>query len=186
VSGDLPSRRLLRSARWALPALSLAAFAAAAWHLDPGLRPPGAPAPLPDEDVRGAFDAVVRFNRIYQDFYASGGVPSLLDDFPATTAVRHGVFRDLGYLVDGGYALVLDLAEADLREIAPDGPQGAQVLVYESWNYEYQRRSDRRPAFEWKGVGQGFRYRLRRQGGRWVVASWSPEDLEPPAPEPGR
>jgi hypothetical protein len=60
------------------------------------------------------------------------------------------------------------------------GPEAAEVLVFEEWNWTLQRKGDRKLVSEVRGLGQGFRYQVAREGGRWVVASWDVEDV--PAP----
>ena len=55
--------------------------------------------------------------------------------------------------------------------------------MYEEWNYVYQDRATRSPVTEVKGMGQGFRYVLERQGGSWVIQAWTPEDVATPDPE---
>lgn len=166
--------------RFAVAAIAGAiAFPLAATTLDPGLLRGGEELSLADSE---AIRAVLGdYNRIYQDFFASGGIPARLNDFPATTELRHQVFRDIGFVRDAGLVLPQDLAEAVVREIRSAGPGAAEAIVYEEWNYVYQQSADRRPVSRPKGHGQGFRYVLRRSGDRWVVTAWDLEEL--PAPE---
>lgn len=155
------------------------AFPLLATTLDPGLLRRGEElSPADSEAIRAALD---EYNRIYQDFFASGGVPARLNDFPATKELRHQVFRDIGFVRDAGLVQPQDLAEAEVREIRSAGPGAAEAIVYEEWNYVYQQSRDRRPVSRPKGLGQGFRYLLRRSGDRWVVTAWDLVEL--PAPE---
>lgn len=157
----------------------LVLFALAAAALDPALRPGSAAAPRDgmEEEIR----ATLRdYQRIYQDFFASGGVPSLLDDFPASRDVKHHVFRDLGYVRDAGLVLVQDLATATVTEVKATGPSTAEATVYEEWNYVFQRAADRVPASALKGMGQGFRYTLAREAGGWRVVGWELADVPRP------
>jgi hypothetical protein len=164
----------------AVPLASLLAFASTAALLDRARWLPARTALSPDEEAE-VLGALVDFHRVYEDFFATGGRPDLLDAVPATTAAKHQVFRDLGFVRDAGLVLVQDLARATVLEAHATGPDAAEVVVFEEWNYEFQRAADRTAVAGAKGLGQGFRYRLRREGGRWLVAGWDPEDV--PAPE---
>jgi hypothetical protein len=166
----------------AAPLVGLALFAGAARVLDPRLLPVR-PA-LPAADEAGIREAIESFNRIYQDFYASGGNPALIDEFPATRAVKHFVFRDLGFVRDAGLVQVQDLASAEVREVRAMRSGEAEALVYEEWNLILQGAGDRAPRSSIKGMGQGFRYWLRREGRRWIVTAWDLEELPAP-PERG-
>lgn len=166
--------------------VSLAAFVAFAYRVDPGLRPRGAPRALDRAAEEGILATLVAFQRLYEDFFASGGSPALLDQFPATKEVRHQVFRDLGFLREAGLVFVQDLAGATVLSVEATGPRTAEALVYEEWNYLPQQASDRAPRSRLKGMGQGFRYRLRGEGDRWIVTGWDPEDVPPPPDDGGR
>jgi len=136
------------------------------------------------DEERGAILATLRsFNAIWSDFYASGGDPSLIDAFPAVKVIKHGVFRDMGFLRDRGRIQVYDLAKMVPVEVKLVGPDRAEALVYEEWNYVIQDRATRAPVTDTAGMGQGFRYRLERVSGRWMVYAWDPEDLPPPPRE---
>jgi hypothetical protein len=143
--------------------------------LDPRPRAAGA-------DERAAvLDALGSFNAIWADFYATGGIPSMIDDFPAAKMVKHGIFRDTGWLESMDRVQVYDLARLEPLEVRfhPDG--SAEADVYEEWNYVIQEKSTRRPLTEVKGMGQGFRYRFQREGSRWIVTAWEPLDVPAPA-----
>ncbi len=155
------------------------AFAATARVLDPALL--AGRAPLSKADDVAIREAVGTFNRIYEDFYASGGQPNLIDELPATRSVKHRIFRDIGFIRDEGLVQVQDLASATVREVLPAGPGEASALVFEEWNYVLQRSADRAPKSELKGTGQWFRYRLRKDAGRWIITGWDMEDLPAPA-----
>lgn len=124
------------------------------------------------------------YNSILSDFYASGGVPSLLDEFPATKAIKHGIFRDLGYIKSAEKILVYDMAETIPVEVRITAPGQAEAVVFESWNYMYQRVADRKPLTLPKGMGHGFKYRLAREKGKWLVQGWDPVDIEEPKKKP--
>jgi hypothetical protein len=169
-----------------LAVASCLVFVAFAGVLDPGLRPSRrAAAPRPQDDAR-IRAVLASYQRIYQDFYASGGGPTMIDDFPGVAAVKHEIFRDVGFVRDAGYVLVQDLAEATVLEVRATGRDTAEAVVLEEWNYVLQKSDDRRPASKLKGLTQGFRYRLRRAGDAWLVTGWDPEDVEAPPPSKER
>jgi hypothetical protein len=159
---------------------SIVLFAAAAAGLDHSWRSPQFPAKPDPAEEPYILGALVDYQRLYQDFFTSGGKADLLNAFPANKELRHFMFSDIGYLGRSGLVMVQDLAEATVVDTSMTGPQKAEVVVYEQWNWTLQRGSDRKLVSELKGLGQGFRYRLEREGGRWLVAGWDLADV--PAP----
>src|SRR5512140_2766355 len=93
--------RLRRAARGSLPLLASAACFVAFAAMDPVLTARrAAREPLRTEDEHAILETIETANAILQDFHASGGVPTLLDEMPYSTELRHQVFRDLGLLRD--------------------------------------------------------------------------------------
>lgn len=176
-----------RAAWAAAPLASLAAFVIAVVWLDPARAATHRfPRPLEGADRDAVLETLEAARRIEADFFASGGAPALLNDYPATKALKHRVFRDIGFLRDRGLVQVQDLAEAIPVSLAWTAPDRAEALVYEEWNHLLQRAEDRAPASELKGMGGGFRYGLRRSpAGRWEIVSWEPEDVARPPGPPG-
>jgi hypothetical protein len=168
----------------ALP-LASAALLAGTTGASPAVRERLGPGELSGEDRKAIVEAVRLFDRCYQDVFSSGGGAAMIDAFPATRDVKHHVFRDVGFLRDAGLVLVQDLADFTVLDLRRTGPDAAEALVLEEWNYLYQRAEDRRPAAQVKGMGQGFRYRLRWQRDRWIVAGWAFEDVKPAAQDKG-
>jgi hypothetical protein len=168
-----------------LVAASLAAFWGVAARVDPALAGTRrGPLPLPEPE-RGEVLRVLRlYQQILADFHASGGVPTLLDDFPATKGVRHRVFREIGFLRDRGLVQVLDLADAIPISAERTSDGSVEVVLFEEWNWTLQRAADRKLLTEVKGFGQGFRYGLVRERGGWVVAWWRPEGVARPSTPP--
>lgn len=144
---------------------------------------PEARRPLTEDDRAEVLEAVRLFNAIWRDFYATGGIPTMIDAIPASKMVKHGIFRDTGFLLQNERYLVYDLARAVPLEVTSEAPDRAEVLLFEEWNYVYQERATRKPVSEVKGMGQGFRYRLARHEGRWSIQEWFPEDVPAPAAE---
>jgi hypothetical protein len=177
-----------RSLAWvALPIASCAAFWVAAAALDPALvGRPASTRPLTENERREVLAALDGARRIYADFFSSGGAPALLDEFPATASVKHRIFRDIGFLRDRGVVQVQDLAAATPLSVERTGEDSVEAVIYEEWNYILQRNSDRVSLTEDKGTASGFRYRLHRtHDRRWVISSWEPEEVAPPATRPG-
>lgn len=138
---------------------------------------------LAGDDRAEVLEAVRLFNAIWRDFYATGGIPTMIDAMPASKMVKHGIFRDTGFLLRNERYLVYDLARAVPLEVTSEAPGRAEVLLFEEWNYVYQERATRKPVSEVKGMGQGFRYRLSRHEGQWSIREWFPEDVPAPASE---
>lgn len=135
-------------------------------------------------DKDAVLAAVNAYNAILSDIYASGGAPSLLDELPATKTLRHELFRDIGFLRDADRLLVYDLAQTIPIDIKLVSARAAEAVVLEQWNYVYQRPDDRMPLTTIRGMAQGFRYGLRRVGGRWIIRTWEPVNVK--EPEQGR
>lgn len=138
---------------------------------------------LTEPERQDVLETVRLFNSIWRDFYATGGIPTMIDAMPATKMVKHGIFRDTGFLLQNERYLVYDLARAVPLEVTSDAPDRAEALLWEEWNYVYQERATRRPMAQVKGMGQGFRYGLARHDGRWAIDRWAPEDVPAPAGE---
>lgn len=118
------------------------------------------------------------YNHIITDFYASGGIHSMLDLLPATTQVKHEIFRDLGYIKSSDMILVYDLAEVKPFRIALTAPGRAEGQFYEAWNYIYQK-PDRTPITRPNGFGRGVRYQLVKGKKGWQVEDWDPDATVP-------
>lgn len=137
---------------------------------------------LPAAEKQNIVATIRSYNLILSDFYASGGVHSLLDQFPANKAVKHGIFRDLGYIKSADRILVYDHASLNPKKITLTAPGKAEALFFEEWNYMYQSIADRKPLSLPRGFGQWYRYALVREQGKWIVDGWDPVSL----PDPGK
>jgi hypothetical protein len=164
---------------------SLLLFAGTAAIFDRDRLSPARPdAPVGEEERQWILGALSDFQRVYKDFFVTAGGVAMLDACPATTEVKHRIFMDIGFLRDAGLVLVQDLAEVTVLDVRRDGADGAEVRVYEEWNYAYRRMADGSVAREVRGLGQGLRYAMRREGSRWLVAGWLPEEgARPPRDE---
>ncbi len=123
-------------------------------------------------------DAVLLYNKIFADLYASNGIPIMLNDFPANKQLRHELYQGLGFLRGGNLILVYDMADIVFKEIKRPTPMTAEVTVFEEWNYVYQKAGTRETARSIKGMGQGFKYLLSRQKSGWVVVDYAPADVK--------
>lgn len=113
--------------------------------------------------------AVVLYNRLYADLYASDGRTIRLDEFPGVKLLRHEIYRDLDYLRAKKGLLVYDMASITFLEIKMPVPSTAEVTAFEEWNYVYQDPVSREPLQPLKGMGEGFKYRMQKQDRQWVV-----------------
>lgn len=132
----------------------------------------------PEKEKGVIMEAVISYNKIYSDLYASDGVPLRLDDFPASKQLRHELFRNLGFLRDKNLILVYDMADLVFVEVKRPSPMTAEVTTYEEWNYIYQKSPSRQIAQSIKGMGQGFKYLLVKRKEGWFVVDYAPADVE--------
>ena len=114
------------------------------------------------------------YNSIYQDFFATGGDPKLIDAFPTSKEIRHFTYRDLGYLQDSGLVLVHDLADFEVVSIVSGEAACLEATVREEWNYMYQSSADRAPISELSGMTFNATYRLEQHEEGWMITGWEP------------
>ncbi len=119
-------------------------------------------------------EAVTDFNNRLMDVYASQGVKRAADTIPATTGMRHRLFKDAGFLEMGGRVLVYDLASLEIRGVEMGGPLTATAVAREEWNYQYKNDRDWKSVADVRGTGSLFRYHLVRKGGKWLVLKYEP------------
>jgi hypothetical protein len=127
-----------------------------------------------NEAIKGSIDL---YNKIYTDLYTSNGVPLRLDDFPASKQLKHELFQNLGYLRSNELVLVFDMASLVVKEIKRPSSAIAEVTVFEEWNYVFQNTQTRATARSIKGMGQGYKYILRKFNGEWLVIDYFPADV---------
>ncbi len=128
---------------------------------------------LSAEDEMAIEHTLRAYNAIYQDFYATGGDPKLLDSFPTSKDLRHFTYRDLGYLQDADLVLVHDLADFEIISIIVVD-HWVEAVVREEWNYVYQSALDRVPLSEMRGMTFEGRYRLEKDSGSWLIIGRDP------------
>lgn len=137
-----------------------------------------------DTEKKEIVDAIKLYNRAFTDFYASDGVKASLAVIPASTRLRHLIFRDIGYLRLSERILVYDMADMiPISVEISNNRMEAEAIIYEEWNFVYQRRSDRNIVAPVKGMEQGFKYYLRRDNKGWVITNIHPVDI--PRPDKG-
>ena len=125
-------------------------------------------------------EAVILYNQIFTDLYASDGQTMRLNDFPGSKRLRHELYRDLDFLRARRLLLVYDMASLTFVEIKMPAPFTVEVTAFEEWNYIYQKSPSREPAQSIKGMGQGFKYYMEKQKGQWVVVDCIPVKVKPP------
>lgn len=132
----------------------------------------------PESVRKDIINTLQSYNKILADFYASGGVPGMLNAMPASKQMRHEIFRDIGYVKQVNKFLVYDMATNTPFTITLTGPGRAEARMYEEWNYMYQN-SDRSPNTRPMGFGRGVRYFLVKKDGKWQVDDWDPDPQVP-------
>lgn len=165
----------------AIPAVSLALFLLLAYAMDRDLfRYPLVQGRGYEREQVSVAETIRKYDAILIDFYDTNGVPALLNEFPATKAMRHAIFRDIGFLRDTGRTLVQDMADLTPVDVKITSYNTAEAVMLEQINYQYQRGNNRMPITEMKGMGCGFRYYLIRENNQWVVSEWDPVFVEEP------
>ena len=119
-------------------------------------------------------EALLSFNNLYMDVFASLGSAETIDLIPATTEMRHRMFKDTSYLQLNDRVLIYDLASIEVVSVEQTGPFTAEALTDEAWNYVYQDAETKEPISPIKGMDGRFRYRLIKRDGRWLVKSYVP------------
>lgn len=132
----------------------------------------------PEQEISSVKEAVREYNRIFSDLYASNGVTTRLDDFPASIQLRHELYRNLGALRQKNLVLVYDMATLVFVDVQITSPETAEVTTHEEWNYVYQEALTRETAEPIKGMSQGFTYSMVKRNGKWSVMSYIPADVE--------
>lgn len=125
-------------------------------------------------------EAIILYNKIFTDLYASDGQTLRLNDFPAVKRLRHELYRDLDFLRARGLLLVYDMADLTFIEIKRPSPLIAEVITFEEWNYIYKKSPSREIASSIKGMEAGFKYFMQKQKGDWVVVDCIPVKVKPP------
>lgn len=119
-------------------------------------------------------EAVTEFNNRFMDIYASQGAKRAVDTVPATVGMRHRLFKDAGFLWMGGRVLVYDIASLVIQSVKQDGPSSATVVVKEEWNFQYKNDKSWQSIADVRGTGALYRYKMVKQGGRWLVQKYEP------------
>jgi hypothetical protein len=119
--------------------------------------------------------AVEEFNKYVMDVQAAEGSGRGIDSIPATTAMRHRLFKDAGSLKSAGRVLVFDQASLEIRQVTLKGPVTAEVLTDEAWNYQHKNAATWQAIGQVRGMDGRYRYELVKQEGRWLVQSYLPQ-----------
>lgn len=118
--------------------------------------------------------AVRDFNDYYMIVHSGQGSREMVDLIPASTEMRHRIFKDVGFLDFSGRKLVYDLFDLKVDSLELTSPFRAEADLTEQWNYVYQDNVTRLPVSEIKAADGRFRYFLAKMNGRWKVYDYRP------------
>lgn len=133
------------------------------------------------EDRTAAAEAVHRFRTLTAHWYATDGDRRFGERLPATEPVVEELRSDIAYVRKNGRLEIPRLMQLEVLSSEVTSEGSAEVRTREFWVTE----------FHWLGGGTSdetrsdivyARYRLTRDGERWIVAAWDPVD----APEQER
>lgn len=126
------------------------------------------------------------FSSTVAGLYATGGIVTFLNIFPAEAVVKHRLFQDIGSLKAAGKLLVMDRDKSTFRKVTFIRPDRVIAVVDENWFSVYQDYKTRRQISEKKANLVTVRYFLQKKWGKWIVADYDvyPQGLTlPQVPE---
>lgn len=118
--------------------------------------------------------AVTEFNNRLMDIYASEANKKAVFQIPATTAMRHRLVADAGFIGMGGRVLIWDIASLEVKSVKVESPGAATVIANEEWNYQYKSDRNYRNVADVHGTGGLYRYVVVKKGGKWLVHKYEP------------
>lgn len=142
----------------------------------PAAAPQASPAER-DEVARAVYD----FRTLAAHWYGTGGDGRFGERLPASAAVIDEIRADTAYVRRNGRVETPRLIRLEVLDTNVTGESAAEVRTREFWVTE----------FHWISGGMSdeprsdvifVRYRLARDGAKWVITSWDPVD--PPREEP--
>lgn len=134
----------------------------------------------PEADQRAAAEAVHQFRTLAAHWYGTGGDRRFAERLPATPPVIDELRSDIEYVRQNGRIETPRLMRLDVTSVEVRSEAAAEVKTREMWVTE----------FHWIAGGTSdatrsdvlfVRYRLLRDGARWLVSAWDPTDA--PRPE---
>lgn len=133
-----------------------------------------------DADRRAASEAVHAFRTLSAHWYATDGDARFGERLPALAPLIEELRGDIAYVRRNGRSEMPRLMRIEFLSSELPSESAAEVTTREYWVTE----------FHWLGGGESdatrsdllyARYRLHREGARWIVDAWDP--IEPPPPE---
>lgn len=121
---------------------------------------------------------VALYNKIVTDIYVSGGIPSMLNELPASKRLKHELFKDVGYLRDRDRIQIYDMADFAVLDVSMLSPRTAEETVYEEWNYLFRKAVTRELAAPIKGMEIGLKYSLAKNKNGWFVVNYVPVEID--------
>lgn len=133
-----------------------------------------------DADRRDAANAVYLFRTLSSHLYASGGDARFGERLPASKAIVDELRADVDYLRRNNRIETPRLVRIEFlgSDVAGDS---AEVRTREYWVTEIHW-PDGSPAEPARSDLEFGRYRLTRDGSRWVVGAWDPVDAPQESP----
>lgn len=128
-----------------------------------------------DTDRRAAAETVYAFRTLAAHWYGTGGDARFGQRLPASPQVLDELRNDIGYVRANGRIETPRLMRIEFLASDVTSENEAEVRTREYWVTE----------FHWSGGGVSddtrsdvlfARYRLGRDGARWVVTAWDPMD----------
>lgn len=136
-----------------------------------------------DAERRAASEAVYAFRTLAAHWYATNGDARFGERLPASQPMIDELRGDIAYIRRNGRSETPRLMRIEFLSSELPNDSTAEVKTREYWVTE----------FHWLGGGESDatrsdllfgRYRLHREGTRWLVDSWDP--VEPPSAEAER
>lgn len=128
-----------------------------------------------EQERRSAAETVYAFRTLAAHWYATGGDARFGERLPAAPPVVEELRGDIDYVRRNGRVEVPRLMRVDILGSDVTSDTAAEVRTREYWVTE----------FHWTGGGASdetrsdllfARYRLTKDGARWIVAAWDPVD----------
>jgi hypothetical protein len=132
----------------------------------------------PERDIRAVAQAVHDFRMLVAHWYGTDGDRRFAERLPATKPVIDELRSDIAYVRRNGRIETPRLMRLEVQRVDVRSENAAEVHTRELWVTE----------FHWIGGGPSdetrsdllfIRYRLIRDGARWLVSSWDPIDAPP-------
>lgn len=139
-------------------------------------RPPAAPQ-TNDARKDEVVDAVRMVRALASHLYASDGDARFAERLPASQALVDELRGDVRYVRNNGRIESPQLVRMDVRNVSVHGDT-AEVETREYWITSYAWASGGGRSDATRSDIIAARYRLAREGSKWIVTAWDPIDAE--------